>query len=172
MMVDLMTQRRQAGDMPVGHYRVGELDTTVVMVPATGLVDLNSVSAEVLSALFLIAGGLDEERANQLAEGVVQARSAAQSQRGPSLDAVEDLLRIPGSSRSLLDSVRDFIVAGEPGSGGTNWSQVPGPLLTVLARANPAQAQAVATCVMATGYGCAGAGFRSSPAVPRRCPGM
>ena len=141
MMVDLMTSRREAGDFPVGRYRLGEIEVTVSMLPAAGLIDINRAQPEVLFALFLLAGGLPEEQARLLAETVVQSRAAGVA--GRRLDAVEDLLRVPGASRTLLDSVRDFIVVGESGQGGMNWSLAPDAILDVLARSNPAQADAV-----------------------------
>ena len=143
MMVDLVNAKGEAGAMPVGNYRLGDIDVSVVMVPASGLIDLNSAPAEVLSALFLLAAGLGEEEARLLAQGVVEARSAGPGQGGIKFDAIEDLLRVPGTSRALLDSVRDFIVVSESGQGGTDWSQAPEELLQVLARANPALADSV-----------------------------
>jgi hypothetical protein len=141
MMVDLMTSRREAGELPLGSYRVGELEATVSMIPEAGLIDINGAQPEVLYALFLLAGGLPEEQARLLAEAVVQSRSAAGGRLR--MHAVEDLLRVPGASRTLLDSLRDFIVAGESGQGSVNWSLAPEEILEVLARANPAQADAV-----------------------------
>jgi type II secretory pathway component PulK len=142
MMVDLMTSRREAGALPEGRYRVGEIDVAVMLVPQAGLIDINRAQPEVLAALFLLAGGLPEEEARLLAETVVQSRTAPVGQ-GLRLHAVEDLLRVPGVSRTLLDSVRDFIVVADSGQGVVNWSLAPDELLQVLARANPAQADAV-----------------------------
>jgi len=138
MMVDLMTSQRGAGDFPVGRYRLGEIEVTVLMLPAAGLIDINQAQPEVLFALFLLAGRLPQEQARLLAESVVESRTA-----GRRFDAVEDLLRVPGASRTLLDSVRDFIVVGESGQGGMSWSLAPDEILDVLAVANPAQADAV-----------------------------
>jgi general secretion pathway protein K len=142
MMVDLMTSRRTGGHVPVGRYRVGDIEATVLMVPEAGLIDIGSAQQEVLFALFLLAGRLPEEQARLLAETVVKSRSAAADQ-GVRLHAVEDLLRVPGFSRTLLDAVRDFIVVGGSSGGAINWSQAPEALLEILARANPAQADAV-----------------------------
>jgi type II secretory pathway component PulK len=141
MMVDLMTGRREAGEMPVGRYRVGDIEATVWMVPEAGLIDLNSAQPEVLSALFSLAGGIPGEQARLLAETVVKSRTAGAGS-GLRLNAVEDLLRLPGASRTLLDSVRDFIVVAESSQGAFNWSLAPEEVLGVLARANPAQADA------------------------------
>jgi hypothetical protein len=141
MMVDLMTSRRESGDFSSGRYRLGDIEVTVSMLPAAGLIDINRAPPEVLFGLFVLAGGLPEEQARLLAETVVQSRTAGVA--GRRLDAVEDLLRVPGASRTLLDSVRDFIVVGESGQGGMNWSLAPDAILDVLATSNPAQADAV-----------------------------
>ncbi len=146
MMVDVMTNATGMGEGLTGNYRVGDIEVNVVMVPATGLIDINRASADVLSALFLLAGGLGEEQARLLARTVVQSRTAGRARGGAAgvkLNAIEDLLRVPGSSRTLLDSVRDFIVAGKSGQGAVNWSLAPEALLKVLAKANPAQAETI-----------------------------
>ena len=141
MMVDLMTSRRESGDFPAGLYRLGEIEVSVSLLPAAGLIDMNGAQPEVLFALFLLAGGLPQEQARLLTESVVESRTAGRA--GRRFDAVEDLLRVPGASRTLLDSVRDFIVVGESGQGGMNWSLAPDEILDMLAVANPAQADAV-----------------------------
>lgn len=146
MMVEAMTARGEADGPPVGNYRLGDIEVAVTLVSAAGLIDLNSAPADLLSALFQRAGGLQQDEARLLAESVVQSRSAGRGRRdGVQLDAIEDLLRVPGSSRTLLDSVRDFIVVSESGSGGTNWTQAPEALLGILAQLDPARADAVVT---------------------------
>jgi hypothetical protein len=143
MMVDLMTAQAEGGELPAGNYRLGDIEVRVVLVPSSGLVDLNSAPVEVLAALFRLEGGLGEEDAQWLAQSVVESRSPSPDQGGIKYDAIEDLLRLPGASRALLDAVRDFIVAGGPGQGGTDWSLAPEALLQVLAKADPAQADSV-----------------------------
>ena len=151
MMADMMAANdpllRARGEVPDGKYRVGEIDATVILVPTSGLIDLGSASADVMSALFQVAGGQAEEDARLLAQNMVQSRSAVLlpggAEQGVKLDAMEDLLRVPGFSRTLLDSVRDFIVVGEIGAGGTNWSRAPEALLPVLGMADAARAEMV-----------------------------
>ena len=144
MMVDVMTGKGDKDKPPVGNYRLGGIEVTVALQPAAGLIDINGASAEVLYALFLLVGGLQEEEARLLAENMVQSRTARQGRQGPvKLAAIEDLLRVPGSSRTLLDSVRDFIVVSKSGGGGTNWAQAPDALLGILSKADPAKAGAV-----------------------------
>ncbi len=150
MMVDLMTSRSEAGVLPVGRYRLGEMEATVSLVPAAGLIDINRAQPEVLVALFVLAGRLPEEQARLLAESVVKSRAAVGP--GRRLDAIEDLLRLPGASRTLLDSVRDLIVVGDSVQG-SNWALAPEEVLEVLARADPAQADAVRARRGGTGVG-------------------
>jgi hypothetical protein len=160
MLADLVIGNPGVGGspgMPVASYRVGETEVIVRLVPRRGLIDMKTASPEVLSALFVVAGGLGEDQARLLAENVLESRSAggrsvgrrSVGRRSPDrhdqptpLDAMEDLLRVPGFTRTLLDSIRDFIVVdGSPR--GTDWSLVPDTLLRLLEHANPTQAEAV-----------------------------
>mgnify|MGYP003630521258 CR=1 FL=1 len=166
MMVDAMTDSKQSS---VRSYRLGGIEVTVALVPAVGLIDINGASAEILYALFLVAGGLPEEQARLLAENMVQSRTAARPDGGDALElaAIEDFLRVPGSSRTLLDSLRDFIVVSESGKGGTEWSQAPDALLSVLSKVNPEKADAVRSR-----QGGAAAGFpRAAGSKSRRASG-
>lgn len=150
MMADLSMDKFQQGDspgMPVGHYRLGDVEVSVSLVPSSALIDIKSASAEVLTALFQLAGGLGENQSRQLAENVLESRTIAPGLRGrnsaiPRLDAMEDLLRLPGMTRTLLDAIRDFIVVGDSAQG-TNWSLASETLLGLLDQANPEQADAV-----------------------------
>lgn len=129
-----------------GYYRLGNDEVRVTLVPVAGLIDINSAVPEVLLGLFLQAG-VEQDQAQALAENVLKSRSLAPAQggRGGSgrLDAMEDLLRVPGMSRSLLDALRDFIVVGAPAQGGMNWSVAPDEVLAVLARVDEAKAAGV-----------------------------
>lgn len=138
MMADLLTGKRSAEDAarPLeGSYLLGAEEVSVRLVPAAGLIDINRASAEELLALFLWVGVADDE-ARLLAENVLKSRSPAKGSRARStasgLDAIEDLLRVPGMSRALLDTLRDFIVVGAAAQGGTNWSLAPDEVLAIL----------------------------------------
>ena len=129
-----------------GYYRLGEDEVRVTLVPVAGLIDINSATPEVLLGLFLQAG-VEQDEAQALAENVLKSRSPAAARGAPGgsgrLEAMEDLLRVPGMSRSLLDAVRDFIVVGTPAQGGMNWSVAPDEVLAVLDRVDAARAAGV-----------------------------
>jgi hypothetical protein len=129
-----------------GYYRLGEDEVRVTLVPVAGLIDINSAAPEVLLGLFLQAG-VEQDEAQALAENVLKSRSPAAAPGAPGgsgrLEAMEDLLRVPGMSRSLLDAVRDFIVVGTPAQGGMNWSVAPDEVLAILDRVDEARAAGV-----------------------------
>jgi len=144
------------GGLVGSSYRVGELEVTVRLQPAAGLIDLNHSSVAVLAALFEMAAGMEPGEAKNVAENVVKWRSskAAVPGRGRkkpkkitgptrTFAAIEDLLRVDGVSRGLLDAVRDYVTAGMPAQRGTDWRLSPDPVLAVLERVNPQQLQSV-----------------------------
>jgi hypothetical protein len=129
-------------------YRIGELEVGVTLLPAAGLINLNTAPLDVLAGLFLVGGNLDQSEARSLAANVIRWRSASSSvkhkiKRRPGFDAIEDLLRIEGVNRTLLDAIRDFIVAGAAAQGSMDLSLVPGLLLGALEQNNPGGAQAL-----------------------------
>lgn len=150
MMVESMSvQSRETGEAPRGIYRLGDLEVKVVLVAESSLINIRSASVEELGALFHFIAGLTEEEAGRLAENVVQSRAVTRGARtrnrntaAPRMDAVEDLLRLPGMSRTLLDSIRDFIVVSKS-AGRTDWSHATEALLGVLEVANPEQADRI-----------------------------
>jgi type II secretory pathway component PulK len=150
MMAELATGKvpvPAAQGLPARVYRLGELEVAVNLVPATGLIDLNGAPVKVLAALFIVAGGLVEAEAQTVADNVVKWRSSSAKSSGRSTKtsrfaAMEDLLRVDGVSRTLLDAVRDYIVAGAPSQRGTNWSVAPEMVLAVLQQADPQKAGA------------------------------
>ena len=149
-LAELLTARGspagEGSDAGGGYYRLGEDEVRVTLVPVAGLIDINSAAPEVLLGLFLQAG-VEQDEAQALAENVLKSRSPAAAPGAPGgsgrLEAMEDLLRVPGMSRSLLDAVRDFIVVGTPAQGGMNWSVAPDEVLAVLDRVDAARAAGV-----------------------------
>jgi type II secretory pathway component PulK len=123
-----------------GEVRVGDLQVTVEMVAAAGLIDLRSAGRGELEALFMLAAGADPARAQTMASNVVRLqpmlrgfglRNRAEEQKP--LSAIEDLLRVEGLNRAELDAIRDFVTVGG-GSRRVDLSSAPAPVRAVLAR--------------------------------------
>jgi general secretion pathway protein K len=131
MMADQVNAMRRA---PKGRYQLGNLEVLVTLVPTAGLIDLNTASPKVLAVLFHMAGGQDQAQAKILADNVVKWRMGS-ANRPPRFRAIEDLLQVAGASRTLLDAVRDYLVAGSPSRGGTNWALAPDVLLGLIRKA-------------------------------------
>jgi len=132
-------------------YRLGNMDVAVTLVATTALIDLNTAPAQLLAALFAAAAGLDEPEAQRLADNVVDwrrgeaARGGDKSGRGggksrsSSFVEIEDLLRVEGVNRTLLDAVREYTVAGSAARGGMNRSQVAQRMSAVLEKSGSSQ---------------------------------
>lgn len=147
IMSDLFAGRlsQQGGAIASGEYRLGSLVVEVKLVPAAGLVDINSAPAELLSGLFKVAGGFETTKANTVADNMVKWRSGATTggvrSRPRRFVAVEDLLRVEGVNRGLLDAVRDYVVAGERSQRGFNSAAASEAVLNVLRESNPQRAE-------------------------------
>ncbi|EEB77315.1 hypothetical protein GPB2148_2825 [marine gamma proteobacterium HTCC2148] len=130
-------------------HQLGEVDVVVRLYPASGFIDVSSAPKEVLAVLFSVAGGLDPGEAQYVAESVVKWRSGkGQTNRksrrtGPvnKFHSLEDMLRVEGVSRSLLDGIRDYAKAGSWASSSTDWSASPAAMMSVLKSLDPAKAE-------------------------------
>lgn len=130
--------------LPTRVYRIGDLEVVVDLVPTAGLVDLNSASAKILAALFVLAAQLDAAEAQTVANNVIKWRSSKTVIGGRVRFAtLEDLLRVDGIGRTLLDAVRDYVVAGAPTQRGIDWSLAPEMVWAVMQKADPQRAGAV-----------------------------
>lgn len=130
-------------------HRIGDLEVSVRLYPANGFVDLNAAPRDVLAALFAFSGVLSKGEALTVADNVIQWRRAPpggqRPRRGASqFYAMEDVLRVEGVTRQLLDGVRDYAVVGNWARGAMNWSASPQAMLGLLDTLNPAQADGVA----------------------------
>jgi len=103
-------------------YRLGALDVEVVLVPAAQLINVNSADAQLLALLFTEFAGLDAGEAQNLASNVVQWRQEKRALYRK-IEAPEDLMAA-GVPRTVLDAVRDYIVAGAIASGNTQWGNM------------------------------------------------
>jgi hypothetical protein len=131
-----------------GRYRLGEHDVAVTLVPARGLVDINTASADVLAALFELAGGAPPGDARYLADNVINWRTPKTSRLktirgGAKFSEIEDLLRVEGIGRTLLDGVRDYVAADNAVQGGTDWSLAPPAVLAILEKSDRRKYEAV-----------------------------
>lgn len=118
----------------------------VELVPASGLVDLNQASEELLAGLFSGPGGEEPEVAAELARRVVEWRTPGQTEAGADYAAAgivtrprsdqfqypEDLLQVLGVSYPLYDRVRDLITV-RGGSAGVVAQAASLDVLTLLA---------------------------------------
>lgn len=122
-------------------YRLGDADVRVRIIPASGFIDLNRAPVTVLAALFAIAGGLEPGEAKYLADNVVKwRRSDTGSRRNRrKFYATEDLLRVEGMNRTVLDGIRDYAIAADWASGAMNWTAAPKEMLDMLEAVNPGQ---------------------------------
>ena len=139
---------REAPAFNVAEYWLGNVQVTVMLYPAAGLIDLNATPQKVLAALFFIIGRVPEGDANVLADNVVKWRSGSVGtskprKTGKRFRSIEDLLRVEGMSRTLFDAVKDFIVASHSGGAATNWALAPEVLLQVLEKSKPEELAAV-----------------------------
>ena len=122
------------------------------IIPAAGFVDVNSAAPEVLQALFQFGAGLEPAEAQRVAVNVVKWRSGKPAGSGSRRSrgeqgrfySLEDMLRVEGVNRTLLDGIRDYAVAGSWTSGTMDWSASPQAMMDLLAELNPGQAGAIA----------------------------
>ncbi|MEP4146612.1 MAG: hypothetical protein ABJL54_05280 [Halioglobus sp.] len=150
-----MIQRRQgyasAGQGPQvseSRHVIGDAEVVVRLYPADGFIDMSSAPREVLAALFHIAGNMDKGEANFVAENVVRWRGGRTENKNTrsrnsgkrEFYSLEDMLRVEGVSRSLLDGIRDFAIAGSWAQSSTDWSASPAAMMEILKSIDPGRA--------------------------------
>lgn len=99
-------------------FLVSDVELSVSVLPATGFVNLNEASLELLSILFQRGSGLALEDAESLAYEVVEWRDSAprvpteivvsEPYRGR-FRVVDDIMHVPGVSRGIYDGIREFV---------------------------------------------------------------
>lgn len=104
--------------------QVGDIDVGVNLVPVSRLVNINRAPVAVLSSLFQLAAGDGQSSQDELARAVIEWRSRAPRAGGGEFYALEDLLRVDGITRTVLDQLQDFVVVGV-WAGGGDWSKPP-----------------------------------------------
>lgn len=128
--------------LPPMDFVVGPYQVTVSLVSVSGLIDLNSASPQMLASLFEVHGGLSAVDAQILGGSVVKwrATSGGRGFRSARFNAIEDVLRVDGVNRGVLDGIRDSVAVGSSRRSSIDWSQAPRSVLDVLAKHNPDQA--------------------------------
>ncbi|MEQ9465301.1 MAG: type II secretion system protein GspK [Haliea sp.] len=130
-------------------YRLGEAAVTVRALPIAGFVGLNQAPEGLLQALFQYAGGLAAGDAEGLARRVLERRGGAlqldafpgdrvASESPAPFMVVEDLLRVPGMTRSVYDRVRLAVHADPAGGPGVDPLAAQAAVLQALAHGDPA----------------------------------
>ena len=147
--IQLVLQRLAASQEPV--TRLSRIEVmyesralTVEVMPLNGLIDPNRAPDGLLAALFSVAGGLDGARAAALAQAVAAARTAVAGARGPTFEAPEDLLQVPGIDYDLYARLARLLTTDAGGSGLVNAMAAPPEVLLVLAQGNAAEAARIA----------------------------
>ena len=118
----------------------------VEIIPLSGLIDINSAPAPLLTSLYTVAGAEDAATAVALAEATVQVRSERDARgREKGFEAAQDLLRVPGFTFDLYARLSPLITAEAQGAGGkVNPQAAPKEVLAVLAQGNLALANDLA----------------------------
>jgi len=121
--------------VPSMEFNLGDHEVSVFLVPVSGLIDINGASKELLTNLFTSQGNATDLDAQLLAGNVIKWRSHSRrgSRRAEQFYSIEDLLRVEGVSRTLLEGVRDAIVVGKQNRDRVDWLSAPDPVLSVLA---------------------------------------
>ena len=124
--------------VPALEFQVGEQVVAVVLVPTSGLIELNGASRELLSKLFSSSGVVEKADAQHLADNVVKWRSKLQpgTRRVAKFHSIEDILQVEGIGRTLFEGIRDSVVVGKASRPGVDWQSAPPSVLGILAGEN------------------------------------
>lgn len=136
-----------AGAMFVREYQLGGYRAVARAIPLSGLVSLKDAPVALLAMLFEHAGGASSSAAAALAEAVVTWREQSDAEAGEEIPGgflvVEDLLRVPGMTRSVYDRVRSLIHVQSTGASGIDPLAAPPRMIAALAGGDPALTQDV-----------------------------
>ncbi|MDO9315226.1 MAG: type II secretion system protein GspK [Burkholderiaceae bacterium] len=125
-----------------------DLSIRVEILPINGLIDINNASESLLAKLFSIRGGLDIERAKNLAQKTIDIRSQKDlSGQTRGFESVEDWLKVPGIDYSLYARMKDLVTANlfGVGSGRVNPLAAPREVLTILTGGNVEHSSRIAS---------------------------
>ena len=118
----------------------------VSVQPLNGLIDINNASVVLLSDLYRIAGGMNPDSAQALAQTTVEFRQTKSTKgRAQGFDAIEDLLGVSGMTYDLYAKINRLITADlKTGSGRVNPLVAPAGVLQVLTDGDVARAAVLA----------------------------
>ena len=148
--VQMVLQQMSLQEAPVTALRTVDVEYAgmvipVQVMPLNGLVDLNKAQAPLLTALFMIAGGLQPAPAAALANALVASRAPGTGRgAGPRYEAPEDLLQLPGVDFDLYARLSASVTTDSLGSGRVNPMAAPASVLAVLSGGDFSRAAAVA----------------------------
>lgn len=143
-------QRPQALQRTV--FDFAQTSIAVEVMPANGLIPLNSAAAPLLAAMLRVAAGMAPGSADALAQEIVawrEGRPGLRAERPAAsgrrhFEAAEDLLQVPGVSYAIYGRVAP-LVSVDVGTGtGVNPLAAPPAVLAVLAQGNQALAERIA----------------------------
>ena len=148
--IHLILQKMVAETSPPGRLSVVPIQyqssaVNVEILPLNGLIDINLAPKGLLAQLFAVAGKVPPDVAENLAQSVLETRSAkGAGGRERGFDAIEDLLQVPGVDYDAYANIARLITADRPGTGKVNPMAAPEGVLLVLAGGDPARAASVA----------------------------
>jgi general secretion pathway protein K len=121
-----------------GQYQLDGLQLQVTIIPASGLVSINSAEQPLLETLLHFAAGLSEDEAAMLALNIIDWRGGQYSEL-EQIDWVEDgrgafrveeeLLEVPGMNRDIYEAIYPFVHAQAGGNPELDLSAAPRMLL-------------------------------------------
>lgn len=118
----------------------------VSIMPLSGLININSASIQLLTALLTIGGGLPDGQAQQIAINIVDTRErrASDGRSAERFEAIEDLMRVPGIDYDLYARLAPLVTAdSSSGGSGVDPMAAPPEVLLILAGGNQAVAERI-----------------------------
>ena len=111
-----MRSSGQKGADRLQNYQVGPQSVEIRMIPGGLFVNISTEDVRGLRALFSAGADVAADRGvfwdtppMALARAVIEFRDGVGRKRGQPFHSPEDLLRVPGVSRGVYDSIRDYI---------------------------------------------------------------
>jgi general secretion pathway protein K len=114
----------QRGADRVQNYQIGPRSVKVRMIPAGVFVNISTENLRGLRSLFNLAASESQQRGTfwegspaALAAAVVEFRDGVGRRKSTPFHSPEDLLRVPGISRSIFEAVRGYITVNDLAGG-------------------------------------------------------